>query len=475
MELALRAAANQQRYPQTAQLISQLITNNGRPDFPARHLLDADSNPVPFHRAQDYAYDSTARIVAMLAGTQSGKTSFGPWLLAKWIGELGSGDYFAVTSSYDLFKLKMLPEFLRVFEEVLGLGRFWLGDKIFELRDPRTGEFWAKRSVDRMYARVILRSAQSLSGLESATVKAMWLDEAGQDEFSVDAWKALRRRGTIHKARVLITTTLYNLGWLKQQIIDPAEKTGTKIVERDAHGGEIEVTHNATEDIDLVQFDSIINPQFDYSEYELARRTMPDDEFLMFYRGRVAQLRSLIYDIFRRKENTCTRFPIPPEWKRYLGLDFGGVNTAGVYLAEEPETKKLYAYREYLAGGKSAKEHATDMLAGEPGKPRAYGGASSEGQWRTEFASGGLPIRQPEVSDVEIEIRRTYAQVKTEQLIVFDDLTGTLDQLGRYRRKRDKAGNITDEIENKNDFHYLDALRYIVSSIRSEHKRNWLS
>lgn len=437
-----------------------------RANFPARHIISEDGTPAPFHRAQEFAHDSQQRIVAMIAGSQGGKTGYGPWWLWQQIQKHGSGDYFAVTSSYDLFKLKMLPEFLRVFEGVLDAGRFWLGDQIFELKDPTTGQFWAKRSVDAMYARVILRSARSLSGLESATVKGMWLDEAGQDEFTVDAWKALRRRGALHQAPVLLTTTLYNLGWVKQQIIDVAEKGGVKHLETGLRGGaEIEVTENAAAGITLIQYDSIINPLFPLAEYEHARATMADDEFLMFYRGRVAMLRHLIYDIFDRKKHTCTRFPIPPEWKRFMGLDFGGVNTAALFFAEEPQTKKLYCYREYLSGGKSAKEHATDLLKGEVGIPRAYGGSSSEGQWRKEFAQGGLPIRLPDVGEVEVGIQRVYAAIKTDGLMIFDDLEGLLDQMGRYRRKRDKAGNITEEIENKADFHYEDSLRYALSSI----------
>jgi hypothetical protein len=38
--------------------------------------------------------------------------------------------------------------------------------------------------------------------------------------------------------------------------------------------------------------------------------------------------------------------------------------------------------------------------------------------------------------------------------------------LAEYRRVRDENGNATDKILDKDTFHLLDALRYIVSSIR---------
>ena len=72
-----------------------------------------------FHPGQTKAWDSDKRFVLMLAGTQGGKTSFGPWWLWREIQKRGRGDYLAITTSYDLFILKMLPELRKVFEGVL--------------------------------------------------------------------------------------------------------------------------------------------------------------------------------------------------------------------------------------------------------------------------------------------------------------------------------------------------------------------
>jgi len=179
-------------------------------DWPDRHIIGKDGKPVPFHLAQSAAYDSTKRTIVLLAGSQSGKTGWLPWWLKREIQLCGTGDYIAVTSSFDLYKLKFLPEVLKVFEDILGWGRFWAGDKIIELKDPNTGEFWAEKSTDTMWGRVILRSAQSLGGLESATAKAACLDEAGQDEFPLEAYRAINRRLALNRGRRLITTTLYN-------------------------------------------------------------------------------------------------------------------------------------------------------------------------------------------------------------------------------------------------------------------------
>lgn len=436
-----------------------------RAAWPPRHLAGLDSAPQPFHRAQALAFDSPRRIVAMIAGTQSGKTTYGPWWTNQEITRMGGGDHLAVTASYDLFKLKMLPAMLEVYESILGIGRYWSQDRVIELRDPQTGEFRASRSSDSMWGRIILRSAEAPSGLESGTARSAWLDEAGQDKFQLDAWRAIKRRIALYRGRVLLTTTLYNLGWVKQEVIDRALNGGQVHIEHLGNGAEVELTDNVLSDIALVQFDSIANPLFPKTEYDEAQATMPADEFEMFYRGRVTKLRSLIYDCFDSLHHTCPRFAIPKEWKRYLGLDFGGVNTAGVFFAEEPGTGVFYGYREYLAGGRTAKEHGAKLLEGEPMVPFCVGGSKSEGQWRSEFRAGGLPVREPAVTDVNVGINRVYGAIKSGKFKLFDDLAGTMDQFGSYKRKRDANGNITDEIENKNAYHYLDSIRYLFGKL----------
>jgi hypothetical protein len=62
---------------------------------------------------------------------------------------------------------------------------------------------------------------------------------------------------------------------------------------------------------------------------------------------------------------------------RYLGLEFGGVKTAGIFFAQERDayhkpTGRLIAYREYR-GDRSAAEHCYHLMKGDklnPPEPR---------------------------------------------------------------------------------------------------------
>ena len=245
------------------------------------------------HAGQWRAWQSDKRFVVMLAGTQGGKTSFLPWWLAREIMRKGAGDYLAITTSYDLFKLKFLPEMRNVFEHTLRIGRWWAGNRIIELCDPE-GRFLAKHADDTMWGRIILRSVQGKGALESATAKAAIFDEAGQDEATLEDWEAIIRRLSLAQGRCLIGTTLYNLGWLKSELYDPWIR------------GE-------ADDVEIIQFASVLNPAFPVDEFERVQARMQDWRFQMFYLGQFAMPPSMIYGCVT-PDHWIDDFTIPYDW-----------------------------------------------------------------------------------------------------------------------------------------------------------------
>jgi hypothetical protein len=404
---------------------------------------------LDLHAGQTRAWESTRRIIAILAGTQGGKTSFLPWWLWREMQRCGAGDYLAVTGTFDLFKLKFLPMMRECFEHVLGIGRYWASDRIIELADPLTGQFQARRADDPMWGRIILRSAESGGGLESSTAKAAVLDEAGLDSYTLTTFEAVMRRLSLSMGRLLLGTTLYTLNWLKTHIYD-------RWVAGDP-------------DIDVIQFDSVANPAFPREEFERARRTMPLFRFNMQYRGQPERPPGLIYDCFNEAD-VIPPFALPLDWPRHLGLDFGGVHTAGLFYAEEPTWPEptFYLYREYLAGGRTAQQHTDALLEGEPQLPNCVGGSKSEGQWRDEFRAAGLPVQEPPIRDVELGLTRVYGVHAPRRIKVFDTCTGYLDQIRSYARKLDATGQPTEEIDAKATFHYMDAERYIIGTLADQ-------
>lgn len=419
-------------------------------DWDGRELAEITADGrlrLHFHPGQWAIWQSDARFLLALAGTQGGKTSFGPHWLYREIQWCGPGDYITVTPTYPLLDAKALPEFLRLFDRWLGLGRFYTAGRKFVFSADGARRTWPDFDpVSMPDTRVIFGYATDPESLESAEAKAAWLDEVGQKKFQVGSWEAILRRLSVHMGRALLTTTPYNRGWLKTRVYDRWQAGDPNYF--------------------VSRFESRMNPVFPAEEWERARQDLPRWKFDMFYRGLFERPAGLIYDAFDEERCTIPRFALPDGWQRYLGLDFGGVNTAGMFYAEEPGTGRLYAYREYLAGKRTARQHVSALIEGEPMIPIAVGGSPSEGQWRQEFRQAGLPVRPPATGSVEVGIDRVYGAHRRNEIIAFDDLHGYLDEKASYSRKLDEDGEPTEEIEDKHEYHRMDAERYVVGWIK---------
>lgn len=408
---------------------------------------------VHFHPGQQAAMASRKRIILVLAGTQGGKTSFGPWWLFNEIYSergRGAGDYLAVTSTYDLFKLKMLPEMIKVFCDITKMGRYHAGDRVIELMDPKRGVFNAKKSSDSMWGRIILRSANVSSGLESATANAAWLDEAGQEEWTLEAWQAIQRRVALRSGRILITTTPYYFGWLKYEVYDR--------------------WLNGDKTIDVINFPSTLNPAFPREEYERARRVMDDWRFDMFYQGLFVKPTGLVYSSFDYNVHVLSVEVV--DKLRYtdyvIGIDPGAVNTAVVLLGHT-EDDRWVVLEEHLVGDMTTRELANFVRTNfDLPNLSIYGGSNSEKQFRYDMVDNGVYVEFCGSDDVDYGVQRVTELLRDKRLFVSKKCAGLIDEFGSYKRKQTDDGAVMDEIVNKRMYHRLDALRYAVVGIRQD-------
>ena len=398
------------------------------------NLINYDGTKLTLHLhpGQTQAHDSVKRFVFIIAGTQSGKTSYLPIWLEREIREKGTGDYLAVTATYDLLKMKFMPELQNYFCYILG----WQ-----ESKSERT---IYRQDKPRMFTRIICRSADAEGGLESASAKGALFDECGQDGVKVSAWEALQRRLSLSQGRVLAGTTPYNLGWLKTQVFDKWR------------GGD--------SDIQVVQFKSTMNPSFPMEEYDRAKRTLPTWKFEMFYNGNFSRPAGMIYEDFSQS-HIIPAFDVPMNWARYLGVDFGAVHTAKIFIAQDPQSDLYYLYRESLEGNKTTAEHVQEVKKYNEHNLLAWGGAKSETQQRMDWKAAGLVIKEPPIWEVESGINRVIALLKEKKLFIFDTCTGVIDEFGTYSRELDANGQATEKIKDKSTFHHLDALRYVASGL----------
>lgn len=394
--------------------------------------------------------------------------------MAREIQRRGPGDYGLNGPTLELLNKKCLPEYIRFFEKRHKLAKYNKSSRSFEFTPLGIRKMFGTDDYDELRERYAARDAEGTildvdfdvhvsifvgyarkpESLESATYKAVHSDEPGQPDFKQESYEALEGRRAIHSGRHLLTTTPYDLGWLKVKLFDAWEKGATWIK--------------------VVRFESIQNPTFKRETFEQLRATLAGWKFDLFYRAIFTRPASAIYDIFSESAHCLKLRPdlIPPSWTRGVGVDFGNVNTAGIFVAVDPDSDPadpdIYVYATYHHGGLDAVDHYKNWLPFLPnGSPLvAVGGAASEGRWRADYSNAGLTIDKPTVSDVEKGIEYVYAALRRKKLFISDRCRTLIQQLQDYKRELDASGEpIPKTIKDKASYHLLDGLRYIVSDI----------
>lgn len=425
------------------------------------------------HEGQRRALESDKQIVAMLCGKQSGKSVTCPvWMhkqILDWDRRLNAGDevlpddgvFWSVSPSFPLQEEKMQPIFYTYFVSMLGIGKYYVQKKKFDIRiDHDDGS-----SSDY---EIRLKSGDKVESLASATTYAICIDEAGQNSFVQAAWEECRARIGSTGGKILITTTLYNYNWIKTHIYNE--------------------WLNGNPTIDVIQFESIMNPFFSRAEWDNAKRTLPAWKFDMSYRGIFTRPLGRIYQDFDEK-CIVEPFYMPPASYRYIGIDPGIRNHSTVFLCEiypnQPEysnfpladgINSVYViYDSNIIGSTSTtitnREHADALVNRDEFSmvKTVCGGSKSEIYMREDYRASGVNIIEPPFKEVSAGIDAVTSMLKTHRLYVCGDQARMIKEFEEYSYKLDIEGNVTPMIENKEIYHEADALRYICLAIGAKH------
>lgn len=436
--------------------------------------------PEWFHEGQRRVWASKATDIVACAGTQGGKTATeAPWLLreiqrcAPLIKRQGFGTFIYAGPTLKLLGTQAIPQFRELFQEREQLGRLVEGNKI-EFRFSSAGLMKVLGFSDCPVT-VKFAYTKDSSNLESMTAAGGVWDEAGQKDNKQESYQAYDRRLTVARSatfgdvwetapawwkerygevegraatfgRRLWGTTPYEWGWFKAEVVDRAVKK--------------------VQGFEFFNWPSWRNPRVTEAQCRsMLDRGMALWRWLMMYLGEFTRPAGLIYDVFDWDRNTCEDFEVPASWPRRPGADFGSVHMAGLIVAEDSENKALYVIREYLDGNKTLKEHADGIRGGMALSPGAGGSHQEEG-WREAFRRHGLPLDEPPVNDVEVQIGCVYGEFKSHSLIIFRSCVRLIGEAQLYSREIGEDGEPTEAIKEKASFHLLDALRYIVTKLR---------
>ena len=386
--------------------------------------------------------DYRARTLAAIAGTGGGKTQLGYWwLYLRMLDDPGYAWGLAEPTYNMLEKIIINSPDPRRPDLIT-----WLGMMGFEPQYHAVAKI-----IDTNHGKVYLGSADNPNSMQGAAVRGYWLDEGGM--MSLIAYQTALQRVSLYDGQVLITTTPYNRGWLKTEVNDKAD----------------------SDYIHVEQWISTANPAFPkhvFEEMQSGPNAMQPHRFRMVYMAEFERPIGMIYSSFDGERCIITPFKIPKSWPRYVGQDYGPVHTAVLWYAKNPNRYQgwpagtMFGYREYLEGNKSIKQHSTDLKRlskGEPLQMKVASPLASERQWRREFSEQGWHLQECKVTDVEVGVDRVWAMHQQNKLVYFNTLRHTITQKEEYRRKLDESQQPTETIENKEQFHFMDAERYIVA------------
>ena len=192
---------------------------------------------------------------------------------------------------------------------------------------------------------------------------------------------------------------------------------------------------------------------------------MTGDRKARLFHGIRAFPEGAIYSVYDETKHKVVSFAPDRYWPRFVGIDPFGAFIAGVWLAYDARSGVLNVYREYYAPfGVTTSEHVKNILTQSAGETifAWAGGGPSERQARADFAGAGIPLLPSPVVEVWAGIDRVIQLLAANKLVVHDNCPQLISEIGGYRRKM-KDGNPTEAIEDKETFHLLDALRYIVT------------
>jgi len=327
---------------------------------------------------------------------------------------------------------------------------------------------------------------QDRQAFEGDTWDLLWIDEEqAEGLYLAGLMRVADRRG-----RVLLTMTpLKGRTWVWKRFIAEQED-GTAYYQ--VHGF----------DNPFVPRDFLERLLRSYSAAERAARE----------RGEFTALEGRVYPAFERRLHVVDPRPIPADWPRFMGIDFGARNPFAALSAAIDNLGRLHVYREHYQAQRPISWHALAMLRAEscPACWRDEGFGSAEwwdrygwvrddsGRWapcrrcrgtgraepepevrwadsagrqeRIELAEYGLPTA-PSIKDVRAAIGLVSALLDPEQpggphLLIHSTCRHLVEELENYVWADSRSVNDPPEKPRKRDDHAVDALHYLVLGAR---------
>jgi hypothetical protein len=435
-----------------------------RRDFEQEPLMDFNGQKHPAHIGQKAAWASKARELVLLAGTRSGKTSLAPHLGLREQQRMKFGDGLVVAPTLKLLERAMIPAWLRAIRsgEKDEMGSYKEQKKCIVFNERGCAELGVPPFT------VWFGHGDDQDSLEAMDAAWAILDESGQKRFKSASKEAINRRVSQREGRIFHLTTPYEFNWLKYDITD----TAGKVIAASSSGLEITEYPERNQNIEVISFESRLNPTFPTTEWEYQQSIMEPWRFKMMYCGQFTRPAGAVLGNFDEDlHETADGFNVPLDWVKVQGTDFGEVNTAAIWGARMPGTNRWLIFDEYHAGRISIEAHAASFEM--RGKCQRVGGAPSEDEWRNKFAVAGCPIMRPPLKDRSVGYQLMNSMFSENRLFISKKCKRLLDQIRNMSYELTETGEVNPlRIEDEATFHLIAALRYFCVLVEGQVEKN---
>lgn len=381
------------------------------------------------------ALDDGKRYIAMIGGTGSGKTYWGPW----WLADLISRDcenenrvgakYLVIGRTYRMLHDTLIPLLKEAYRGTYLEGRFSASQDIYYL--PTGGIIY-------------FRSADNPFRIEGIHARGAWIDEPSEMPSLI--WIIIQARLGLFKGPALFSGYPTNMGWYYSAIYLPWLK-GDELYE-------------------CISFPSTANPMYDPEEMERAKGTMPLWMWEMRYLGLFRKPMGLVYPDYGETDMYVEPFDIDPQWPSWVVLDpgifYGGLFTFwhdGIY----------YSYDDYFVNyTRSAEDHAADLKAKVQGACEGWLYDPARLNDVVNLMQFGCGPFYPANNPVMAGIETVAGMIKSGKWKIFRGKCPHLDdQMRKYSYMTDPvSGEVAGVAPIKRDDHLPDCGRYQFHTLK---------
>lgn len=179
----------------------------------------------------------------------------------------------------------------------------------------------------------------------------------------------------------------------------------------------------------------------------------------------------LVYSMWDERTQLIDPFPLPKEWPRFTGHDFGQSNPAAIFVAMDP-AGNLYVYDEYLPGpGRSVYQHTEEFKFRTKDVnvlKRIGGNQNTEDEIRQGYGSHGWNIVAPKWARPAKQIEVVQGLMERNRVFVFKKCTQLLEELRNCLWEVDNEGVRLDKVRREAQYHLLACVRYLLSDFTPE-------